>query len=198
MSKHLIRLSFLAAAVGGAAVSQAFTMATFADPSPTGTPSLFNIDTVNNQITGGWSGTGLFLQTPGWAAPDYVDAKFSMAPVAIAPVAPGFWSTGGGQVDFTDSANNLVFRINFASGYLSVNGVGGSDLFGNNVTFSGPLVPAGLNQETFNFSFANFQPTANGLGVTAAFTSSAVPEPGTLAALGLGGLALLRRRRKTA
>jgi hypothetical protein len=74
--------------------------------------------------------------------------------------------------------------------------VGGSSLFGNGVTFSGPLVPSGLSQETFNFSFANFVQNANGATATAAFTSSAVPEPASIAAIGLGLAAMIRRRRK--
>lgn len=194
MTKTPFRLT-LALGLGAAvASSQAFTMATFADPALDGSTPLFTI--TNTDISGGWSGTGLLLQTPGWAAPDYADAKFSMASVPITPIVAGFWSTGAGQIDFTDSMNNVVFTITFQSGFLSLNGVGGSDLFGNNVTFSGPGVPVGLTEETFNFSFANFRPTADGATVTASFTSSAVPEPATLGALGIGLAALLRRRRR--
>lgn len=194
MTKTPIRLT-LALALGAAvAGSQAFTMATFADPALDETTPLFTITATD--ISGGWSGTGLLLQTPGWAAPDYADAKFTMAPVSITPIVAGFWSTGPGQIDFTDSSNNLVFQITFQSGTLSLNGVGGSDLFGNNVAFSGPGVPVGLTQETFNFSFANFASNPNGATATASFTSSAVPEPATLGAIGIGIAALLRRRRR--
>ncbi len=194
MIKTPFRLT-LAIALGAAVTgSQAFTMATFADPALDETTPLFTI--AGNSISGGWASTGLLLQTPGWGAPDYADAKFTMAPVPISLIVPGFWSTGAGQVDFTDSSNNLVLRITFQSGTLSQNGVGGSDLFGNNVAFSGPGVPAGLTQETFNFSFANLASTPNGTTATASFTSSAVPEPATLGAIGIGIAALLRRRRR--
>lgn len=179
---------------GMALSSQAFTWATFADPALDETTPLFTVSA--SSITGGWNGSGLLLQTPGWAAPDYADAQFSMAPVAISLVVPGFYTLGAGQIDFADNVGNPVFTINFASGFLSPNGVGGSDLFSNNVSFSGPGVPVGLTQETFNFSFANIVPTADGFTATASFTSSAVPEPATLAALGIGLAALLRRRRK--
>ncbi|MBX7135264.1 MAG: PEP-CTERM sorting domain-containing protein [Fimbriimonadaceae bacterium] len=188
-----IRIAFAGTLLGAAVASQAFTMATFADPAIDGSTPLFSL--TGSSITGGWSGTGLLLQTPGWAAPDYADAKFTMAPVALTPVAPGFWNAGNGQIDFTDSSNNLVLRITFDSGFVSVNGAGASDLFSNNVVFSGPGVPV-VTDETFNFSFANFQPNANGVTATAAFTSSAVPEPASIAAIGLGLAAVIRRRRK--
>lgn len=189
-----IRIALAGMLLGAAVASNALTMATFADPATDASTPLFTFNATS--ISGGWSGTGLLLQTPGWAAPDYADAKFSMAPVALTPIAPGFSSAGAGQIDFTDSLNNLVFRITFQSGYVSVNGVGGSDLFSNNVTFSGPGVPVVTN-ETFNFSFANFGQNGNDVTATAAFTSSAVPEPASIAAIGLGLAAVIRRRRKS-
>ncbi|MEM9420381.1 MAG: PEP-CTERM sorting domain-containing protein [Planctomycetota bacterium] len=53
----------------------------------------------------------------------------------------------------------------------------------------GPVLATGLTQNDLNFEYTN----AN--GATVSGDVSIVPEPGSFALLGLGGLALLRRRR---
>jgi len=60
--------------------------------------------------------------------------------------------------------------------------------------FSGPLVTTPLVDEAFAFSFANRTVTPEGVTWTAAFTSSAIPEPSTAVLLGVGLVILLRRR----
>jgi len=196
------RTSFvLALALGTVAMtatSQAFTVATFADPAIDGSTPLFTFDAGANTLDGGWAALGLTLLTPGWAGADVTDAKFSMTTVNLTPVVANVYTTGGGTVNFTDSANNAVMTITFGSGvFVANNGFGGSDFSGNIVSITGPGIPGGWSDETFNFSFAN--PVINGdvSTYTASFTSSAVPEPMTMLALASGaGLLAARRRRK--
>ncbi|MBI5864061.1 MAG: PEP-CTERM sorting domain-containing protein, partial [Planctomycetes bacterium] len=52
----------------------------------------------------------------------------------------------------------------------------------------------GLSQEAFAFSFANPVGTPENYTATASFTSSAIPEPASIALLAIGGLLALRRR----
>lgn len=178
------------------ATSQAFTVATFADPAVNGSTPLFTFDSGANTLDGGWTATGLTLLTPGWAAPDVTDAQFTMSTLALTPVVAGVYTTNGGTINFTDALSNAVMTITFGSGtFVANNGVGGSDFSGNNVTFSGPGI-SGWSGETFNFSFANPEFNGNIATYTASFTSSAVPEPATMVALASGvGLLMARRRR---
>lgn len=190
-------LSALAAAAAVAA-AHAETIATFADPSPDGSAPLFHFVSAapgSGVLSGGWSGTGLLLQTPGLAAPDFGDARFTMDPVA-ATGGPFVWTLGAGSVEFRDSADALLFTISFTSGTLtSPVGAGASDFAGNGVTFAGPIIPPLFFNEAFAFSFANPVGTFDNYTVTSSFTSSAdrIPQPATLALLLLGGLALRRR-----
>ena len=88
-----------------------------------------------------------------------------------------------------------IAAISFSGGTLtSPSTFGASDFVGQNVVFSGPIIPAGLSQESFAFSFANPVGTIEDYTVTAAFTSSAVPEPASIALLALGALVAIRRR----
>lgn len=182
----------------------AITMVTFADPAADGSTPLFQLDSTNNpsMFTGGWSGTGLTLETPGLPIPDLADATFSMTPLVATPVfqspAISAWTLPQGTIQFFDSSSALVLQIDFDSAVLSIPfGFGANEFSGfSNVTFSGPSVPAGLTQEGFGFSFANPVAAGNVLSVTASFTSSAVPEPMTLLVLAMGLPVLLVRRRR--
>lgn len=184
--------------VAVSATSQAFTVATFADPSVSGSTPLFTFDSTANTLDGGWSLLGLMLETPGWAGADVADAKFSMTTVALTPLVANVYTTNGGTINFTDQANNAVMQITFGSGvFVANNGFGGSDFSGNIVSITGPGIPGGWSQETFNFSFANPVINGNMSTYTASFTSSAVPEPATMLALASGvGMLAARRRRK--
>lgn len=179
------------------ATSQAFTVATFADPSVTGMPPLFTFDSNALTLDGGYSALGLNLQTPGWGAPDYADAKFSMSTVALTHLFGNVYDTNGGVITFTDSSNVMVMTITFGSGRFVNNTLfGGSDFSGNIVSITGPGIPGNWYDETFNFSFANPNVNAGVYTYTAAFTSSAVPEPATMLGLAsAAGLLIARKRR---
>lgn len=180
--------------------AQAMTIATFADPTTGPVPSLFQWNATTNTLTGGWSGTGLTLQTPGSSFPDLTDATFTLTPMVAVFNMFGTVGFGAGAVQFFDSAANPVFRIEFDNAQMSsALSFGASDFVGFNVRFSGTLLDFPTQNEAFAFSFAN--PTATGNGgftVTSSFTSSAdrvIPAPGSFALVGAGGLLLARRRR---
>ncbi len=196
--------ALLAVVLLAAAAAQASTIATFADPAADGSTPLFSIDLVADTITGGWTDaqTGLNLEI---GATTYTDAWFTMTPLAYA--APTFMGmTGAGEINFyADGAPGTpLLKIAFASGQLNFGGLGGDNIFsGNSVVFSGSaLPPAAYTEESFAFSFANQRlvraPSGAPMGFTstAAFTSSALPEPASLVVLALGmPLLFLRRSR---
>ncbi len=189
----------LALTLAGAA--QADTVATFADPSPAGTTPVFRFN--GSQLTGGWSGPGLTLNTVGLpSVPDFANATFTMTPLNAANIFGNFWALSGGSINFFDSSSNPLLTISFSAATLNVPaGFGASDFVGQNVTFSGPILAGytSVSNEAFSFSFANPVGTATNLSVTSAFTSSAdllVPAPVSAGLLGLGALAATRRKRK--
>lgn len=201
MTRTKMVMTLATGALALAGVAQADTVATFADPSPTGTMPLFTL--TSNTFTGGWSGLGLNLQTPGLPlVSDFADATFSMSPLTATNVASSLWTLSGGTIQFFDSASNPLLTITFGSGTLNVPaGAGASDFAANNVTFSGPILSgfASITNEAFAFSFANPVGTSNAFTVTSAFTSSAdlqVPAPGGVAVLSLGAIGAMRRRRR--
>jgi len=190
---------FAAIATAGAAGSaHAATIVTFADPASGPATPLFEVNSSTAQLTGGWNAPGLLLETPGLAAPNFPDARFTLSAVSLLSPLP-FAVLGPGQLDFFDSSNALLMTISFSGGLLTSSfGFGASEFQGNNVTLSGPILGGDVfTDEAFAFSFANPVATPTGYQATASFTSSAtlVPAPAGLAALGLGGLTLLRRRR---
>jgi uncharacterized protein (TIGR03382 family) len=189
---------FAAAAIATASgAAHAATIVTFADPAMGPDTPLFEVNTITSQLTGGWTAAGMTLETPGLAAPNFADARFTMNAVALLTPLP-FAQLGAGQIDFWDSSNNLLMSVNFSGGLLTSSfGFGASEFQGNNVTFSGPILGGDvLTNEAFAFSFANPVATETGYQATASFTSSAtIPAPAALSLLGLSGLAIGRRRR---
>lgn len=200
--RRLLATVALISVAGLAASANATTVATFADPTSGPTPSIFQWNGTTNTLTGGWSGLGLNLLTPGTLAPDYADATFSITPL-VGVVAGPVVAFGPGQVNFFDSLANPIFTINFTSATMLIpQGFGSSAFVGAGVTFSGPAlgVVQSISNEAFSFSFANIVPQANnGFTSTAAFTSSAdiiIPTPGAAAILAFAGLLTAGRRRR--
>lgn len=189
-------LATVAIAGFAASAASADTIATFADPAPSNPPFLFAFN--GSTLSGSWALGGLTLETPVLAAPDYANATFNMAPVAVTGlVAPGTFSMGPGSVNFFDAFSNPLLTISFSGGLLNSANFGSSDFIGENVVFSGPILGGNiLSNEAFAFSFANQVGNASAFTATSSFTSSAtIPAPGAFALVGLGGLAAFRRRR---
>ena len=184
-------------------VEATLTIATFDDPAMDSSTPLFTVDLNTNFITGGWDDlkTGLDLDVI-YSGNTFVDAFFEMTPVSYTGGLMG-GPTGGGTVKFFADGQSTgmtpLIQIDFNSAALSPTSFGGVELFGNDVTISGSEIGgATLTNEAFSFSFANqiLLPDEVGFTATSAFTSSAVPEPATVALLGFGSLSLILRRRR--
>jgi len=182
------------------------TIATFDDPAVNSTMPLFTIDLTTHFITGGWSDlqTGLDLNVV-YSGRIFYDAFFVMTPVTYTGGLTG-GSTGRGAIKFFEDNQSTstppLIQIDFDSANLSPTGFGALELFAlNDVTISGSEIGAAtLTDEAFSFSFANqvMLPGDDGYTATAAFTSSAVPEPATIMLFGIGGLMTLIRKRRAA
>jgi hypothetical protein len=175
-----------------AASANGDTIATFADPASDGSTPLFALS--GSTLSGGWSATGLDLVTP-ISGDEFPDATFTMTDLTVLDEQAGTLS--GGTIEFLDNGGGLILQIDFDSGQLFAPfGFGASTLVGHNVSFSGPIIPIELEEELFAFSFANQITTPDGFTWTAAFTSSAIPEPATVSLLALGAVAMALSRRR--
>ncbi|MDD5134371.1 MAG: PEP-CTERM sorting domain-containing protein, partial [Phycisphaerae bacterium] len=115
-----------------------------------------------------------------------------------------FGDTGSGEINFyaNGSSANPLLVINFGSGYVDTFNFGADAIFiANNVTITGSQITGDLSDESFSFAFANpahlegSEDWNDGFTATAAFTSSAVPEPATIALLTLGALSLIKTKK---
>jgi hypothetical protein len=181
--------------------TKADTIATFDDPAVNGTTPLFTVDFTAMTLNGGWANgnTGLLLHIP-YSGNNFTDAWFEMTEVHIINT---FGDTGSGEINFYaygDTTSPLL-TISFGSGYVDSSNFGADGIFvTDNVTITGSEIMGDLSEEQFAFSFANpaklpdHTEWTDGFTATAAFTSSAVPEPATITLLCTGILTILRRK----
>ena len=183
-----------------ASAEATFTVATFSDPSINSDNPLFTVNFTAMTINGGWadSETDLTLEIP-YSSASFADVWFEMTEVTI---LNALGDTSGGVINFYADGTVIdpLLTINFTSGYVDNFNLGADEMFvANNVTISGiGITPGSLTEEEFSFSFANKADLLSpneGFTATASFTSSAVPEPATIALLCIGVLSLIRRKK---
>lgn len=181
---------------------------TFASFFDTGASTFVRTPTIGNFGLLTATGTGYTLQTAGGTT--YTDVAFKLnAPVtyqAAGSSAQAGALTGPGSFSFTKGATTLL-TISFDTASLNSSGLhasfnnGGED---DIVRFGGSMIGSAVtvaDSQGFDFSFANGQPVSGGgYRYSSAFSASGnfqpVPEPATMAVLGMGALAMIRRRRR--
>jgi len=180
------------------------TIATFCDPAADGDTPLFTIDLVGDTISGGWQ-DGLILDVA-FSGNIYENVLLSMTDVSYSGDING-GVTGEGTIRFFEEGvdpqlSEPLIRIDFDSAYVSYISFGGINhpLFGTDgVVITGSEIGGVLTEETsFSFGFANIEAIdgCDGFTATAAFTSSALPEPASVALLAVGGLIVWRKIRR--
>lgn len=174
-------------ALTAAASAGTMTFATFADPAANSASPSFQMADDYSSLSAAWSGPGLTLEVP-FAGQVYTDVRFLLT--GSDPAQPGY-------VDFWNNTGPIM-QVAFASATLSEFGFGARDTTAAPGRVEITYYPWGSfnpTNESFAFSFSNFVDDGQGrITATAAFTSSAIPEPATLAFLAMGCLPLIRRR----
>jgi hypothetical protein len=193
---HLLAVAAGLLCLANAAPASTLTFATFADPSGNSANPLFWM--TQDQVSAEYSGQGLTLQIPfiSTTPTSFVDVTFKMDEIAVVNGV-----TGPGSIEFLDADGLWLLTITFQKATLSEFAFGArnkpADPENVDIIYRG--FPSGfdLTEESFAFSFTNFVDYPSGLTTTtASFTSAAIPEPATLAFLGLGCLAMIRLRRR--
>lgn len=192
--KVLMTIALIVMAMAASVYAGTVTVATFDDPATGSAENLFTVNYGAGTIEGGWAGTGLTLEVPVAGGASYDDVTFELDPLAFSSTPNGNF-TNSGSIRFMSGG---VEVLNIAFDQLHIqgrnSGLDAQDVYGDNVTITGPGVPVGLTQESFGFSFTNVIDDQGLVTATASFTSSAVPEPATMALLALGGLMIRRRK----
>ena len=182
------------------------TVATFSDPALNASTPLFNVNSITKTVTGGWDDTktGLNLQVVR-TGNTFSNAYFTMTPLTMTAGSLAYDTTGSGTIRFFKDGDPTsatpILQIDFDSLSVTYGAIGGNNVFNSSgVKFSGSEIGSTIfSEEVFSFSFANLKALdsgspQNGYSATASFTSSAVPEPATLALLGIGAAAMFRKR----
>lgn len=187
--KHYSRILAVIGVLALASTASATTMtfATFADPAANANQPLFQYAADYSSVQAAWTQPGLTLEVP-FAGQTFSDVQFQLY---------GANPSQTGYIEFWTNSGPLM-RVDFSSAALSEFSFGARDTFANSGVVEITYYPWGgsvdLTEEAFAFSFTNIVETPQGITATAAFTSSAVPEPTTFVVLGLGCVVMLRRR----
>jgi hypothetical protein len=180
-------------ASAGTSVASSMTFATFSDPSTSASDFMFLMPSDYSGLRGSWTVPGLTLQVP-FAGQTFNDVKFELTTTSGDLTQPG-------RIDFSTSTGDKLMTVAFTSATLAEFGFGARDTVANPDRVEITYYPWGLDwnptNEMFSFSFANvaeYQSSGDYLTATAAFSSSAIPEPTTVALLAIGCAILIRRR----
>jgi hypothetical protein len=195
---HLLAVAAVLLLLANTASASTMTFATFADPSGDSANPLFQMTEDLDLVSGGYSGLGLTLQIP-FTGEVFNDVTFDMPAVAADPLSG--WTLAPGVVQFFDG-QDVLLTITFQSARLTEFSFGARNTVANpnnvDIVYSGFTPDFELTNESFAFSFTNFDETTTPgwITTTASFTSAAIPEPATVVFLVLGCLAMIRLRRR--
>ena len=197
-------------------LAETFTVATFSDPSDSSEAWLFEVDWPNSNggtVKGGWNAPGLTLEFGSFfGGSEFQNVWFEMTDLTITDTiqfyGKTFGVTGQGVINFYEEgmATNPLLTIAFEQAHVATFALAAdesveNDIWAENVVFSGSQIGQPLFDQSFAFSFSNVEglngdAETDGFTATAAFTSSAVPEPMTVVLLSIGGGMTLLRKRK--